>query len=170
MKEQRFLAEPVSRQQHDVLITIPDRKGEHATQLGYEIGTPYPPAEQQYFRVACGAEYAALRLQFAPQFSEIVDLAVESDPNRLVQHLHRLCRARIEVDDRKSAMGEARRPDHLDPAVVGTTMPDLLDHPAQMAARFFRIERPAMAQNSRNPTHRIGPALAVSLAEGLRAA
>ncbi len=74
------------------------------------------------------AEPVAAGLQFGPQFLEVVDLAVEDNPDRLLGIGHRLMPS-AEVDDGQAAEAESERTGEEIPLVVRAAMGDGSRHP-----------------------------------------
>ena len=50
-------------------------------------------------------------------------------------------------------MGKTRSTDADDRAVIGTAMSNLLNHSVYNAWRLVRVEKPLMAEDTRNSTH-----------------
>src|SRR5262249_1140205 len=79
------------------------------------------------FGIAVGVEAVATGLEFAAQLGEIVDLAVENDPDRLVFVVDGLL-ATGEVDDAEAAHAEAYGATNVDALVSGVAVNDRLAH------------------------------------------
>jgi hypothetical protein len=79
------------------------------------------------FGVARRVEAVAVRFQLAAQLAEVVDLAVEDDPNSLVLVVNRLM-PRGQVDDAEPAHAEAHPALDVQPFIVGSAMTNDLAH------------------------------------------
>ena len=75
----------------------------------------------------------AARLELVAQLAEVVDLAVEDDPD-VPSSLAIGCRPRVEVDDRQPALPEADAGRDVDALTVGTAMHDRAAHPVDERA------------------------------------
>src|SRR6185369_13669 len=71
----------------------------------HRLLAPFLPGVHDHFRVRTGPEAVSLRLERGHQRLEVVDLAVERDPDRPVLVRQRLL-SRGQVDDREPAMAE----------------------------------------------------------------
>ena len=87
---QRLHPQPVARQQQGALPQVIEREGEHAVQARQAIHAPFLPGGEDHLAVAIGTEGCAACLQFAAQFAEIIDLAVEHQHCRTIGRGHRL--------------------------------------------------------------------------------
>ena len=84
---QRLLAEAVARQQQFVAAPVPDRDREHAVEALDRSGAVAQVGLQDDLGLAMGVESRAVLLEFAAQFAEVVDLAVEDQADlRLARH------------------------------------------------------------------------------------
>src|SRR5262249_18001985 len=90
--------------------------------------------------------------QFLFELWEVVDLAVEDDPDGAFRVGHRLMPAG-QVDDRQTAEAEPERPIEVIPVVIGAAMHDAGRHPG----RRFRKHRSVVAEIKlpANATHRM---------------
>src|SRR5687768_18519658 len=95
---QRLDADAVPGDEEDVRSGIPDGEGEHATQTRDAVLAELLVGVNYDLGVAGGSEAMSAGQQLLPKLREIVDLAVEDDPDRAVLIGHRLNR-RFQVDD-----------------------------------------------------------------------
>ena len=72
-------------------------------------GAPFLVAVNDHFGVRARPEVVPALLELGPQLLEVVDFAVEDDPDRLVGIGHRLVAAG-EIDDRQPPETQADRP------------------------------------------------------------
>ena len=80
-----------------------------------------------HFGVGVGAKDVAALLELGAQLLEVVDFAVEDDPDRLVGIGHRLMAAG-EIDDRQPPEAEADRTLHEVALVIRAAMGDRISH------------------------------------------
>ena len=103
--DQRLLAQPIAGQQQLPSPGVPEGQGEHAVEVLEKLG-PFVLVEvDEHFGVALGAEVVPGAFQPAAQVAEVVDFAVEDDPDRAVFVGERLLAAG-HVDDRQPAMAQ----------------------------------------------------------------
>ena len=99
MVVKRLDAHPIPRNKKTSFSSIPNRKGEHPPQP-LHAGIPiFLIQVDDDFGVRPGPEGMAFREKFLPQFLEVIDFAVEDDPDRLIFIGHRLGTG-VQVDDR----------------------------------------------------------------------
>jgi hypothetical protein len=95
---QWFHAKPVTREEECLLVSIPQRKGEHSPESIDARGTPRLPRMDDYFSIASGVKHMTKPGEIWNELLKIVDLAVEHYAHRAVFVIERLL-ARREVDD-----------------------------------------------------------------------
>src|SRR5512141_2706665 len=98
---QRLDAKRVAREVASLLVPVPEREREHATQFREKAGAPVCPADEQDFSVAAAAEFGAVALQFITKLSKIVDLTVVAQAQPAVAGQHRLVAGAGEVENRQ---------------------------------------------------------------------
>src|SRR5262249_26471313 len=96
----------VARDDEALLANIPDGEPEHAVEAIQNVVTPLLVTVDDDFGVAVGAKLVAVAQQFALEFGEIVNLAVEDDPDRAFAIRHRLMAAG-KIDDGETPEAEA---------------------------------------------------------------
>src|SRR5262249_11410069 len=67
----------------------------------HAVGTPGCKCMKQNLGIRLGAEAIAFRLEFVPQFAEVVDLAIISQYVAVARVHHRLMAARAQINDAK---------------------------------------------------------------------
>src|SRR5205823_5444321 len=82
--EERLLAEPVPRQEEAAPAAVPDAEGEHPAQAADALRSPLLVGVDDRLGVGARAEAVPESLQFGAQRLEVVDLAVEGDPDAAV--------------------------------------------------------------------------------------
>ena len=82
-----------------------------------------------YFSVGTGAEDMAFRQKSIAEFLEVVDLAIEDDPDGFILVGHGL-RTRAQVDDGQTAMAEADGTTKVHALPIRPPMGDGLEHGA----------------------------------------
>ena len=129
---ERLDPDPVSGQEQLSSAVVPEREGEHATQI---VDTPRPVFLVQVhdrLGVARRPEPVTAGLEVGPQLGEVVDLAVEDQPHRAVLVGDRLV-AGGEVDD-----AEAAHPEHrAGPRVEAFIVRAAVDHGAAQGAHLI---------------------------------
>ena len=85
---------------------VPERERPHPVEAVEAVLAPLLVRVHDDFRVGVRAEAVAVRLELAPQLDEVVDLAVEGDPDRPVLVAERLVSRSREVLDREAARAE----------------------------------------------------------------
>src|SRR5262245_34838620 len=92
----------------------------------------------QHLGVGMGGEPVATRNQVLTYFLEIIDLAIEHNPDRSVFIADWLVPG-IEIDNRKPAHTECDLPAKIETVIVRTAMRDLCGHrPRGFLIGFFR--------------------------------
>ena len=162
--EERLLARAVAREQQAALARVPQREGEHAVELRDGSIALLLVEVQDHLAVALALE-AVAALEAAPQLAEVVDLAVEDEPQRAVLVRHRLARGVGEVDDREPPMAEPDRAFEVNALAV---RPAVRERPGHGAYHLGR-GRPTPAQHAANAAHEARIAT-ISLAMGASAA
>ena len=103
--DQRLLAQPIAGQDQLPPLGVPDGQGEHAVEMLEEVRPLVLVEVDDHFGVAVRAEAMAGAFQPPAQLAEVVDFAVEDDPDRAVFVRQRLLPAG-QVDDRQPAMAQ----------------------------------------------------------------
>src|SRR5207237_9268840 len=80
------------------------------------------------FRITFGLKYVPKHLQLTPEFQEIVDLAIEDDPNGFFLVRHGLVATR-KIDDGEPSKPESEWSCDIAPFVIRTSMDKGLCHP-----------------------------------------
>ncbi len=88
--EERLLAQMVGGQQHAAMAIVPDGEGKHAAQLLHHFSAPLLITVDDDFSVGVGTESVAGGNQLRAQFLEVIDFAVEGDPDGLIFIAHGL--------------------------------------------------------------------------------
>src|SRR5262245_55354029 len=99
ISEERFLAGPIARDGQAPTALVPDRKSKHPFELVNGGGALLLVQVDDRFRVALRSEPVTARQEIRTQILEVVDLAVEHEPDRAVFVGNRLARIRGQVDD-----------------------------------------------------------------------
>jgi len=109
-EEELLDADAVAGQQQTLTPIIPDREGEHAAQMGDAVVAPLLVGVDDRLGVGRGGEPVAVGLELLAQLPEVVDLAVEDDPD-----------APVLVGDRLIAAGEVDdgEPSHAETGAIG---------------------------------------------------
>jgi hypothetical protein len=81
-----------------------------------------------YLRIAIGPENVSAGFEIGTQLTEIVDLPIESNPDRSILIAHGLVRHSAEVDDRQPAMRQSNIPVYPHPLPIGTTVGQGIRH------------------------------------------
>ena len=131
---ERLLPQPVAGEEDAAVLPVPDGEGEHPAQALGKLFAPLLVTVDQDLGVAVALEDVALGDELALEIEEVVDLAVEDDPDRSVLVGHRLRAGRREIDDRQAPVAEAERAFQVDAAAVGTAMRDHLGHAGEELA------------------------------------
>src|SRR5262249_13041449 len=129
----------------------PDREREHSTQTLNELLALLFVEVDEALGVRLRAERVALRLEVRAQLVEVVDLAVERDPERAVLVRERLTARGREVDDRETSMPERGGAEDLDPFAVGPPVRECAGHGADGA--LVSGTREVAPHFSRDPAH-----------------
>src|SRR3954471_5370694 len=98
----RLLPQTVAGEEEAALVPVPDGEGEHPAQALGKLLAPLLVPVDQDLGVAVALEDVALGNQLALEIEEVVDLAVEDDPDAPVLVGHRLRAGGREIDDRQA--------------------------------------------------------------------
>jgi hypothetical protein len=152
--EQRFLAQTVPRQEQFAASAVPKGQGEHPFEALHARGAPLLVRREDHFRIRPGPKAPAAPFQFGPKFAEVVDLAVEHDPDVFaIGGLHRLPARGREVNNAQAPVsqgdGQFRRVigEDLHAGIVRSAMGKAVAHGADPVRRDRRI---AVRQDARN--------------------
>src|SRR5271156_6891398 len=110
-----------------------------------------------YLRVCMGMKPMAARFQTRAQFLEIIDLAVEDEPDGAVFVGHRLTPRSRDVNNGESIVGDSHalrdhgRSKAAELETIGAAMTNRLGHPLDRALEFGPIE--ALGRNSGESAH-----------------
>ena len=134
---------------------VPDRQREHSTQQRKQALRPLVLVEvDQYLGIARGPQGVPTRIQPMPEGLEVVDFAVEDDPDRAILVGKRLM-ASLDVDDGEPPKSERCMLVAVDPLIIGPAMNQSLDHLVERAvAEPSAAVRPGRATD---PAHGIRP-------------
>jgi len=91
------------------VLDVPDGQGEHAVETADAVRAILLVRVHQNFGIGSRAKGVAEGLQPSAQGLEVVDLAIESAPNRAVLILDRLITG-LEIDDAEPADAERDKP------------------------------------------------------------
>ncbi len=98
--DQWFDAEAVAHHRQLLFRIVPEGKRKHATQLGQQaVDAPLLIAAQNHFGISMGAETMAERFQLRTDLAEVVDAAVEDQPDLPVIGEHGLIAGGAQIDD-----------------------------------------------------------------------
>ena len=103
---QRLDAEPVARQHDASAVALPDCEREHPIKSLDATRSPFLIGFEDDFGVALREEPIAFAHEFAAQFAEIIDAAVEDDGEAELRIDHRLGGCGGKIDDAEPAMAE----------------------------------------------------------------
>ena len=138
---ERLLADSVAGHPERLATLVPQGEDEHAAEALDGFLAPLFPGVHDHFGVGPGPEAMALGLQLGDQRLEVVDLAVERDPDRAVLVREGLL-ARRQVDDREPPMAEPDVPGSaVDVATQGRVAGDVALRPR---ARRHAVEEVAL--------------------------
>jgi hypothetical protein len=116
--EERLLPRPVAREEEAPPPRVPQREREHPVE-GRDSLVPALLVEVQDDLAVAPASEAMAALELLAQLTEVVDLAVEDEPERAVLVRHRLPRGFAQVDDREAAVAEGDRGFDVEPLGIG---------------------------------------------------
>jgi hypothetical protein len=137
---QRLDAEPVARQDDAPAIAFPDRECEHPIKSLDAARSPFLVGFEDDFGVALGEESIAFAREFAAQFAEIIDAAVEDDGKAEFRIDHRLGGCGGKIDDAEPAMAERHTILREGATGVRPARPHPLHHRGERNARRVAIE------------------------------
>ena len=154
---QRLDADAVARDQERARTHVPDREAKHPSQPPDRRHAPLFVRVNDRLRVSRRIEPVSCLLELVPKFTEVVNLAVEHNPNRTVLVVDRLVPGR-QVDDAQPAHAEGHALVHQQPFVVGPAVANHLAHPMREISGFLRGERGSCRwrlDESGNATHKV---------------
>ena len=102
---QRLDADAIARDEQRARSRVPDREAEHAAQPGDRVRAPLLVGVNDDFGVGRRVERWPAASSSRAQLAEVVDLAVEHDPDRAVLVVNRLMAGR-QIDDAQAAHPE----------------------------------------------------------------
>jgi hypothetical protein len=137
---QRLDADAIAGEQQRPRARVPDRHPEHPPEAGDGAGAPLFVGVHDHFGVGRGVEAVAVRFEIAPQFAEVVNLAVEDNPHGLVFVVDWLV-ARRQVDDAEAAHADRHAIGGPDTLIVGSAVTDGVAHGVDERAAAVRVER-----------------------------
>ena len=138
---ERLDAEAIADKKQPSFRIVPERKGKHAAEAVDRAIAPLFVGVDDDFGIGLRAEHVARSLELGADVGEVVDLAVEDDPDRPVLVGERLI-ARRQIDDAQTAMSEADAGTDEEAVGVGPAMRDDVGHRRESAAidRLSRVE------------------------------
>ena len=131
-----FNAHGVARHHQPFLSHIPDSESEHAVEMIEDISPPLPIAVHNYLGVTVGPKTISQLFKFHSQFFEIVDFAIENDPDCLFGVGHWLM-ASGKVNDGKATKPQADWTGNKITFVVRAAMSNGIRH----SPDYLRIDR-----------------------------
>jgi hypothetical protein len=146
----RLDADMVARQEHGLLVAVPDAEGEHAAQAVHAIGAPRFPRVQHHFRIGLGAERITHAFQLGHQFAVVIGFAVVDDHHAAVRVEQRLL-AGGQVDHGQAAVAHAQRFFQVQLALVRAPVVLAFIHAVQRGAVDLALARGI--KNSDNSAH-----------------
>ena len=149
---QRLYAKPVACHEERLPVTVPQRKGEHASKALDAVDAPRLPRVDDDFRVTAGAKHMPERLQLGHQLPVVVNLAVEDDDHRSVLVEKRLL-ATGDVDDRQPAVAQTQSRLDMQAALVRTAVQLRVIH--ALESRAVDLGQAAGIKDSGNSAHGI---------------
>ena len=157
---ERLDAEPIADEEQPALRLVPQREGEHAAEAIDRAVAPLLVRVHDHLGVRVRAEPVAVRLELGADLGEVVDLAVEDDPDRAVLVRQRLIAGR-KVDDAETTVAEADALADVEPVGVGAAVRDDARHRGEAFTidRICRveIEFAGDAAHVRKPPIEVGP-------------
>src|SRR5262245_12519284 len=127
--EERFLPQPVSRKEQALARSIPESEREHPVQaLEEPLRSPFLVRMNDDLGVGPRSEAMSGSPELVSQVIEVVDLAVEDDPDRPVLVAHGLVAGRRAVDDAEPSVGKPDARRQPETAIVGTTCQHYIAH------------------------------------------
>src|SRR5262249_26592382 len=122
-----FDPKPVSSEQQLLLAIVPDGKGKHSTKMGDEVFTELFIEMNQTLSIGGGHQSMSTLCKIPSQFSKIVNLPIEYNPDRLVLVVDRLSPS-LHVDNGKPSHTQAHSISKIEPVVIGTSSCDERAH------------------------------------------
>ena len=105
--EEGLLAETIARDQQPASWLVPDRECEHAAQATDALHAVFAIRIENDLAVRMAPEAMAARFELRSKLQEVVDFAVEREPDLTVGRRHRLGAGLAQVDDGQPAMTQA---------------------------------------------------------------
>src|SRR3954470_9659408 len=104
---ERLLTQPIANQVTPMRNIIPQHKGVHAAESGYQfVDTPFSKAVNEYFRIGASSKSMASALELGAQLTEIVDGTIEDDGDATILRAHGLPTSITEIENRQAAVAE----------------------------------------------------------------
>ena len=153
---ERLLAGTVAGDQEALPPRVPEREREHPVERFHDLVLALLVEVKDHLPVALAREAMAV-LQLLAQLAEVVDLAVEDQPERSVFVRHRLAGRVAQVDDGEAPVAEARGPVQMQALPVGPTVGQGGGHGSDVLAPH----RAAAREHSAHAAHRSRIAQAV---------
>ena len=94
----------IPSQQDTILPQVQDREGKDAVQLGGALRSLLFVEMNNNFGIRAGTKIVSLSLKPCSQFGEIIDFAIEDEPDTLILVTHRLSARRRNVNDGKAVV------------------------------------------------------------------
>ncbi len=138
---ERLHAEPIAHEQQPAVRLVPQREREHPAEAIHRAVAPLLVCVDDHFGVRLRAEAVAEPLELQPEVREVVDLAVEDDPDRPVLVGERLI-ARSKIDDAQPPVSEADPVADVEAVGIGAAVCDDRGHRGQPIA----IDRPGRVE------------------------
>ena len=111
----------------NVAILVPQRKREHARQMGDAVSAPFLPGMDDDFGIRLRDEAMALELKLVATDFKIVDFAIEDDANRTVGAEHRLI-AGDKINDSQPPVAKANAGRKVETVAIRAAMRDGIGH------------------------------------------
>src|SRR5690349_8696569 len=105
--EERLLPQMIGGQEHAPAALVPEGEGKHPAQAANHVTAPLLITVHNHFSVSVRTKLMASRYQFGAQLLEVVDLAVEGDPDGLILIAHGLMAGGREINDGEAAVLQA---------------------------------------------------------------
>ncbi len=125
---QRFDAHPVARHEQAASFRVPNGEGKHPAELLDALGTLVLVQMNNDFRVGLRAKYVAPLDQPLPKLVEVVNLAIEHNPDRIVLIREGLA-SRAQVNDGEPTMSQTDVSLDVMPVPVRTPVGQKASHP-----------------------------------------
>jgi hypothetical protein len=128
--QQRFLADPIARQEKRFVALVPNCQCKHAAQMFWTFGAIFVISVDDRFGIAVSVKSVTQRFQLFAKFAIVINLAVENDPGRAIGIVDRLMAA-FEIDNRQPAHRQADSLAEIESIVIGSTMTNRIIHPRE---------------------------------------